>query len=77
MNTPGTRHITAKEVRAIENCSMPTSYRKLQEVFINLNKKRFTKISKVTIKEYCEHYGYELKEFVNQFNQKLNTKIEL
>lgn len=71
MNTPGTRHITAKEVEVMEGCSVPTSYRKIKEVFENLNKRRFTKVKKVTIKEYCEHYGLELKEFVEQFNEKI------
>jgi len=77
MNTSGTRHITAKEVEVMEGCSVPTSYRKIKEVFENLNKKRFTKVKKVTIKEYCEHWGYELPDFVNQFNTKLKSNIEI
>jgi hypothetical protein len=77
MNTAGTYLIRAKEVQAIEKCAMITAYRKLKEVFINLNKKRFTKISKVTIKEYCEHYGYELADFITQFNTQFKTNITI
>lgn len=77
MNTPGTHHISAKEVKAIDSCHISTAYRKIQEVFNNLPERRKTRTSKVTIKEYCEHYGLELPDFVNIFNTTLKRNIQI
>ncbi len=78
MKTSGTRHIRAKEVQILEDISTATSYRRIKEVFQCLNKRRLTSAYKVTIKEYCEHYGMDLSEFVKTYNETFTrNKLEL
>lgn len=75
MNTPGTTYVSGKMIAATLDTGIQNAHRKIQEVWHNNPRYRRRKNSRITIREFAEHWGYDVNEFVDQINLKCKMNI--
>ncbi|RTL56249.1 MAG: hypothetical protein EKK37_17400 [Sphingobacteriales bacterium] len=62
---PSRLDIYLQDVMIISGCSAATASRKIKQVKDALGKKE---VQRVTIKEYCDYYGYDYSDILIQLN---------
>lgn len=76
MNTPGTVYVSGKMIAATLDTGQTNAHRKIQEAWRDHPRFKRKRHARVTIKEFADYWGYDLKEFVDQINLKCKMNIE-